>query len=99
MREIRAGFRAANLFGSDLEEENIGVLIAMATFVGQDPDTLARATGFDRGWVERVRKRLVDGGCWVDGKFAFDWAPDTDAFTVEFVLHVLVGQGTVVRVP
>jgi hypothetical protein len=82
----------------DEPQMDIAVLLAMAIRYGAYVDHLVELSGFSREMVERVAKRMTDNGIWVDGKVGFENATDADHFNVEFALHVLVAEGTVVRV-
>lgn len=101
MRRISEELAALRLVGSAGERANVvAMVIFMAIQYGhQDPDYLAAITGFDREFVGTVVKRLIDNGCWEDGKFVFEYDVNTNEFRVELALHVLVGEGVVVRVP
>lgn len=100
MRRISEELAALRLVGSAGEQANVAMVIFMAIQYGhQDPDYLAAITGFDREFVGTVVKRLIDNGCWEDDKFVFEYDYGTDGFQVELALHVLIGEGVVVRVP
>lgn len=84
-------------FGKQLDT---AVLLAMAMEYGANVERLIELTGMPRDFVELVGKRMVGNGIWVNGKPGFEEGSFSDPayFYVEFTLHVLVAEGSVVRV-
>lgn len=75
------------------------VLLGVACRYGTDERRLVELTGMDADFVATVAKRMTDNGIWKYGYVGFEKPDEPDHLAVEFILHVLVATGEVVRIP
>ncbi len=72
------------------------VLLLAALEYGQNVDILARRTGYDRGFVARCARRLIDNGVWAGGRTISEWSPH-DVASSAFWNDVAVAEGKLCR--
>lgn len=72
------------------------VLLLAASEFGQNIDVLARCTGFERSFVARCARRLIDNGVWVGGSTVADWS-SADEASGTFWNDVAVAEGKMCR--
>lgn len=95
--ELRARIRRYNS-GLDPDTETFrAALILLAGFdCRQNVELLARRTGFDRAFVSRCARRLIDNGVWAAGRTLADWSP-LDPASGTFWNDVAVAEGKMCR--
>lgn len=95
--EIQLSIRRYN---SDIdtgsEAFRAAVLLLLARDYGQNIDMLARRTGFDRSFVARCARRLIDNGVWQGGLTIADWTAGDEA-SGSFWNDVAVAMGKLCR--
>jgi hypothetical protein len=72
------------------------VLLLLASESGQNIDMLARRTGFDRPFVARCARRLIDNGVWQGGLTVAEWTAGDEA-SGSFWNDVAVAMGKLCR--
>jgi hypothetical protein len=72
------------------------VLLLAAVEFGQNIDTLTRRTGYERSFVARCARRLIDNGVWMGGRTISDWSPQDEA-SGSFWNDVAVAEGKLCR--
>jgi hypothetical protein len=87
-------------YNSGLDPQSVrfrtAVLLLASVDIGQNIDTLARRTGYDRPFVARAARRLIDNGVWADGKTVADWSAGGEA-SGSFWNDVAVAEGRACR--
>lgn len=87
-------------YNSDIDPSSTtfhtAVLLLAATEYGQNIDILSRRTGYDRSFVARCARRLIDNGVWDAGRTVGDWSPEDEA-SGAFWNDVAVGEGKLCR--
>jgi hypothetical protein len=81
----------------DSERFRAAVLLLAAFDVGQNIDTLSRKTGFNRAFVSKVARRLIDNGVWSGGRTVSDWSATDEASGFAFWNDVGVAEGRLCR--
>ena len=97
VKELEARIRRYN---SDLEPNSptfrSAVILLAGLEYGQNIDLLARKTGYDRSFVARVARRLIDNGIWKAGATIADWTSSDEA-SGTFWSDVAVAEGKMCR--
>lgn len=97
LRALEARVRRYN---SDIRTDSptfrAAVLLLAAVEFGQNIDLLARRTGYDRAFVAKCARRLIDNGVWVGGGTASEWSPEDEA-SGAFWNDVAVAEGKLCR--
>jgi hypothetical protein len=87
-------------YNSDLEPGSVSfraaVILLASQEYGHNIDRIARRTGFDRGFVARVARRLIDNGVWNAGVTVADWSSSDEA-SGTFWNDVAVAEGKMCR--
>ncbi|HXH23776.1 MAG TPA: hypothetical protein VNI78_00920, partial [Vicinamibacterales bacterium] len=87
-------------YNSDLDPASptfgAAVLLLAGLEYGHNIDVLARKTGYDRAFVARVARRLIDNGVWKAGVTIADWS-STDEASGTFWNDVAVAEGKMCR--
>jgi hypothetical protein len=97
---VRAIADRIKRYNSDIDPSGetfrAAVLLLTASEFGQNIDLLARCTGFDRNFVARCARRLIDNGVWVGGATVADWS-SADEASGTFWNDVAVAEGKMCR--
>ena len=97
VREFEARIRHYN---SDLEPSDpafrAAVILLAGLEYGHNIDQLARRTGYDRAFVARTARRLIDNGVWKSGVTVADWSSSDEA-SGTFWNDVAVAEGKMCR--
>lgn len=95
--ELEARIRHYN---SDLDPADprfrAAVILLAGIEYGHNIDQLARKTGYDRAFVARVARRLIDNGVWKAGVTVVDWSAADEA-SGTFWNDVAVAEGKMCR--
>jgi hypothetical protein len=87
-------------YNSDIDSRTdrfrAAVLLLASVELGQNIDVLSRRTGFDRCFVARCARRLIDNGVWLGGKTEADWSSADEASGM-FWNDVAVAEGKMCR--
>jgi len=73
-----------------------GVLLLAGLEYGHNIDMLARRTGYERCFVARCARRLIDNGVWKQGQTIVDWS-QADEASGTFWNDVAVAEGRMCR--
>lgn len=97
IRDFEARIRRYN---SDLDSSSItfrsAVILLAGLEFGHNIDRVARRTGYDRPFVARVARRLIDNGVWNAGVTVADWSSSDEA-SGTFWNDVAVAEGKMCR--
>lgn len=97
---IRALEARVRRYNSDIRTDSptfrAAVLLLAAVEYGQNIDLLARRTGYDRAFVAKCGRRLIDNGVWVGGSTVSEWSPEDEA-SGAFWNDVAVAEGKLCR--
>jgi hypothetical protein len=97
VREFEARIRHYN---SDLQSSDpafrAAVILLAGLEFGHNIDQLARRTGYDRAFVARTARRLIDNGVWKSGVTVADWSSSDEA-SGTFWNDVAVAEGKMCR--
>ena len=95
--QIRARIRRYN---ADVDPSGstfkAGVLLLAGLEYGHNIDMLANRTGYDRCFVARCARRLIDNGVWKQGRTIADWS-QADEASGTFWNDVAVAEGRMCR--
>jgi len=87
-------------YNSDLQSDDpafrAAVILLAGLEFGHNIDLLARRTGYDRGLVARIARRLIDNGVWKSGVTIADWS-SADEASGTFWNDVAVAEGKMCR--
>ena len=97
VRDFEARIRHYN---SDLQPSDptfrAAVILLAGLEYGHNIDLLARKTGYDRAFVARTARRLIDNGVWKSGVTVADWSSSDEA-SGTFWNDVAVAEGKMCR--
>lgn len=87
-------------YNSDIDPDSprfrAAVLLLAGSVWGHNVDRLARRTGYDRAFVARCARRLIDNGVWQNGRTIGDWSLSDEA-SGSFWNDVGVAEGVLCR--
>ena len=72
------------------------VLLLASLEYGQNVELLTRRTGYQRSFVAKCARRLIDNGVWSDGRTVASWSPEDEA-SGAFWNDVAVAEGKLCR--